>query len=74
MDGPVNSRKKDQSVLAAFQPGEQLDTAQALSRVHCMSWNHVYRSMVRLRKRGLLQRVWDDECILAVQPNTADAV
>lgn len=70
----MNSKKKDQAVLAAFQPGERLNTHQVLLRVHCMSWNQVYRSMIRLRKRGLLQRVWDDECILAVQPNAADAV
>lgn len=70
----MNSKKKDQAVLAAFKPGEQLDTAQVLTRVNCMSEMQVFRSMVRLRKRGLLQRVWDDECILAVQPNAADAV
>lgn len=57
----MNSRKKDQTVLAAFKPGEQLNTDEALSRVRCMSWNQVFRSMIRLERRGYLQRVWDDE-------------
>lgn len=70
----MNSKKKDQTVLAAFKAGDSLNTDKVHSRVHCMSWNQVYRSMLRLRKRGLLQRVWDDECILAVQPKSADAV
>ena len=60
MDSPVNSKKKDQAVLAAFKPCEQLNTAQVLIRVHCMSWAQVFRSMIRLEKRGYLQRVWDD--------------
>ena len=68
----MNSRKKDQAVLAAFKPGEQLDTAQTLSRVHCMSWAQVFRSMIRLEKRGYLQRVWDD--IYAAQPKSIDNV
>jgi hypothetical protein len=56
----MNSKVKDSKVLAAFKPGEQLDTAQVLSRVHCMSWAQVYVAKIRLEKRGYLGRVYDD--------------
>lgn len=56
----MNSKVKDSKILAAFKPGEQLDTAQVLSRVRCMSEMQVFRSMIRLEKRGYMRRFYDD--------------